>query len=140
MKLVDIETYILGKTTSSLRLLLGAVLALLAIGCVNVAGLLLARGVKRDREMALRAAVGANRARIIRQILTEGLLYAAFGAAGGVVLAYGLLRVIRMLLISALSRGAETELNAPVLAAALFVTVDDYTSCGTRAGTPALGG
>ncbi|MGA9241496.1 MAG: ABC transporter permease [Silvibacterium sp.] len=123
VKLVDIETYILGKTTSSLRLLLGAVLALLAIGCVNVAGLLLARGVKRDREMALRAAVGANRARIIRQILTEGLLYAAFGAAGGIVLAYGLLRVIRMLLISALSRGAETELNAPVLLAALFVTV-----------------
>ena len=123
MKLVDMGTFVLGKTTSSLRLLLGAVLALLAIGCVNVAGLLLARGVKREREMALRAAVGANRSRIIRQILTEGLVYAAFGAAGGVVLAYGLLRVIRLLLISALSRGAEVELNAPVLLAALFVTV-----------------
>jgi putative ABC transport system permease protein len=123
MKLVDVETYILGKTTSSLRLLLGAVFALLAIGCVNVAGLLLARGVKRDREMALRAAVGANRSRIIRQILTEGLVYALFGAAGGIVLAYALLRVIRLLLISALARGAEVELNAPVLMAALFVTV-----------------
>jgi len=123
LKLVDIETYVLGKTTSSLRLLLGAVLALLAIGCVNVAGLLLARGVKRDREMALRAAVGANRARIIQQILTEGLVYAAFGGVGGIVLAYVLLRVIRMLLISALSRGAEVELNAPVLAAAVFVTI-----------------
>ncbi|HZD48879.1 MAG TPA: ABC transporter permease [Silvibacterium sp.] len=123
LKLVNIATYVLGKTTNSLRLLLGAVLALLAIGCVNVAGLLLARGVKRDREMALRAAVGANRARIIRQILTEGLVYAAFGAVGGIVLAYALLRVIRILLISALSRGAEAELNAPVLLAALFVTV-----------------
>jgi putative ABC transport system permease protein len=123
MQLVDIGTYVLGKTTSSLRLLLGAVLALLAIGCVNVAGLLLARGVKREREMALRAAVGANRSRIIRQILTEGLVYAAFGAVGGVVLAFGLLRVIRLLLISALARGAEVELNAPVLLAALFVTV-----------------
>ncbi len=123
LKLVDIETYVLGQTTNSLHLLLGAVLALLAIGCVNVASLLLARGVKREREMALRAAVGANRMRIIRQILTEGLLYAAFGAAGGVMLGYGLLRVIRALLVSALSRGAETQLNAPVLAAALFVTV-----------------
>ncbi len=123
MQLVDIGTYVLGKTTSSLRLLLGAVLALLAIGCVNVAGLLLARGVKREREMALRAAVGANRSRIIRQILTEGLVYAVFGAVGGVVLAFGLLRVIRLLLISALARGAEVELNAPVLLAALFVTV-----------------
>jgi putative ABC transport system permease protein len=123
MQLVDIGTYVLGKTTSSLRLLLGAVLALLAIGCVNVAGLLLARGVKREREMALRAAVGANRSRIIRQILTEGLVYAAFGAVAGVVLAFGLLRVIRLLLISALARGAEVELNAPVLLAALFVTV-----------------
>ena len=123
MKLVDIGTFVLGNTTSSLRLLLGAVLALLAIGCVNVAGLLLARGVKRDREMALRAAVGANRSRIVRQILTEGLVYAVFGAAGGIVLAFGLLRVIRALLISALARGAEVELNAPVLLAALFVTV-----------------
>jgi len=123
LKLDDIATYTLGQTTSSLHLLLGAVLALLAIGCVNVAGLLLAHGVKREREMALRAAVGANRSRIVRQILTEGLVYAAFGAAGGVVLAYGLLRVIRLLLISALSRGAEVELNAPVLLAALFVTV-----------------
>jgi putative ABC transport system permease protein len=123
MQLVDIGTYVLGKTTSSLRLLLGAVLALLAIGCVNVAGLLLARGVKREREMALRAAVGANRWRIVRQILTEGLVYAAFGAVAGVVLAFGLLRVIRLLLISALARGAEVELNAPVLLAALFVTV-----------------
>jgi len=123
LKLVDIETHVLGKTTSSLRLLVGAVLALLAIGCVNVAGLLLARGVKRDREMALRAAVGANRSRIVRQILTEGLVFAVFGAVGGVVLAYVLLRMIRLLLISALARGAEVELNAPVLLAALFVTI-----------------
>jgi putative ABC transport system permease protein len=123
LQLIDLSTSILGKTTSSLRLLLYAVLALLAIGCVNVAGLLLARGVKREREVALRSAIGANRMRIVRQILTEGLLFSAFGAAGGVALAYGLLRVIRLLLISALSRGAEVQLNGPVLLAALFVAV-----------------
>jgi putative ABC transport system permease protein len=123
MELVDLETSVLGKTSDSLRLLLYAVVALLAIGCVNVAGLLLARGVKREREVALRTAVGAARGRIVRQVLTEALLFAVCGAAGGVMLAYGLLRVIRMLLISALARGAEVDLNVPVLLAALFVAV-----------------
>jgi putative ABC transport system permease protein len=123
VKLVDLGTYILGRSDSSLRLLLYAVMALLLIGCVNVAGLMLARGVKREREMALRSAVGADRARIIRQILTEALLFAVSGALSGVVLAGGLLRVIRLLLVSALSRGAEVELNVPVLLAALFVSV-----------------
>jgi len=123
VKLIDLSTYILGNTNSSLRLLLYAVMALLLIGCVNVAGLMLARGVKREREMALRSAVGADRARIVRQILTEALLFAVCGALGGVVLAAGLLRVIRLLLIAALARGAEVQLNIPVLLAALFVSV-----------------
>ncbi len=123
MQLVDVSTSILGKTSDSLRLLLYAVVALLAIGSVNVAGLMLARGVKREREVALRSAVGADRMRIIRQILTEGLLFAVCGAAGGVLLAYGLLRVIRLLLIAALARGAEVQVNVPVLVAALFVSI-----------------
>ncbi len=123
MELVDLGTSILGNTSDSLRLLMYAVVALLAIGCVNVAGLLLARGVKREREVALRTAVGAARGRIVRQMLTEALLFGVCGALGGVMLAYGLLRVIRMLLISALARGAEVDLNVPVLLAALFVAV-----------------
>ncbi len=123
VKLLDMGTFILGKTDSSLHLLLYAVLALLAIGCVNVAGLLLARGVKREREMALRSAIGADRLRIIRQMLTESLLFAVCGAFGGVLLAYGLLRFIRLLLVTALSRGAEIHINLPVLLAALFVSV-----------------
>lgn len=120
---MELDTFILGKSDSSLKLLLYAVIALLMLGCVNVAGLMLARGVKREREMALRSAVGADRARIIRQILTEALLFAVCGALGGVVLGAALLRVIRLLLISALSRGAEVMLNVPVLLAALFVAV-----------------
>ena len=123
VKMVDLQSYVVGNTDSSLHLLLYAVLALLAIGCVNVAGLLLARGVKREREVALRSAIGARRSRIVRQMLTEALLFALCGAAGGVMLAYGLLQVIRLLLISALSRGAEVELNVPVLVAALLVAV-----------------
>ena len=83
MELVDLGTSILGKTSDSLRLLLYAVLALLAIGCVNVAGLLLARGVKREREVALRAAVGAARGRIVRQVLTEALAVRRVRGGGG---------------------------------------------------------
>lgn len=123
VKLLEVANFFLGDTQDALRLLLCAVLALLAIGCVNVAGLLLVRGVKREREMALRSAVGADRLRIVRQMLTEALLFALCGALGGVLLAYALLRGIQMLLIAALSRGAEVELNLPVLLAALFVSI-----------------
>jgi predicted permease len=118
---VDLTTYVVGNSAGSLRLLLFAVLAVLVIGCVNVAGLLLARGVKREREMALRSAIGAHRTRIVRQLITEALVFAVCGAVGGVALAFGLLRTIRLLLIAALSRGAEASVNLPVLAAALAI-------------------
>jgi predicted permease len=62
------------ESKGPLYLLLGAVLAVLAIGCVNIAGLLLARGVKRRREMAMRVAIGAGRTRLLIQVLTEGML------------------------------------------------------------------
>lgn len=135
MKLIDLTTHVTGNTAAPLKVLIFAVLSLLAIGCVNIAGLLLARGVKREREFALRAAVGAGRARVMRQILTEIVVLALLGAAAGIALAYGMLQVIHTLLIAALARGADVHLSVPVLLAAIAAAVITSLIAGL---TPAL--
>lgn len=114
---------VVGESKGPLWTLLGAVLALLAIGGVNIAGLLLARGVKREREMAMRTAIGAGRARLVRQVLTEGLLLALLGAGSGVLLATGILGLMRAFLIKALARGADIQMNWTVLGTAVFVAI-----------------
>jgi len=74
--------------------LLGAVLAVLLIGCGNVSGLMLARGMARERELAVRSALGASRGRLMRQTLTEALLLSLVGASAGWVVAEGLVRIL----------------------------------------------
>ena len=113
----------LGDTRQALWALVAAVAALLLIACVNVAGLLLARAVKREREMALRAAVGATRTRMLRQILTEGVLLGALSSAVGVAFAFGLLALMQSYLITSLSRGGEVHVNGAVLLAAVALAM-----------------
>ncbi len=100
----------------TLGLLFGAVGLLLAIGCANVSILLLARGTARQHEFAIRAAIGASRARIVRQLLTESLLLSVTGAALGILAAYKLVRLIVALLPeNAFPHEAAIGINLPVL-------------------------
>ena len=99
-----------------LYLLLGAVLLLLAIGCGNVSILLLARGAARQHELSVRAAIGASRARLLRQLLTESLLLAIAGAGFGVLLSYGILAGIKTVLPRyAFAPEVVITVNLPVL-------------------------
>ena len=100
-----------------------AVLALLAIACVNVAGLLMARGIKREREMALRSAVGASRARLMRQLVNESLVLCFAGLLGGVIVGWALLKTMNVFLVQAMSRGADIHLNLTVIAVAAALSL-----------------
>jgi putative ABC transport system permease protein len=85
---VTLNEEVLGNFQSALLMLFGSVLLLLLIGCANVSILMLARGVARQHEFAVRSSVGAGRGRILRQLLTEAVMLSMTGAALGVLLAY----------------------------------------------------
>jgi putative ABC transport system permease protein len=102
---------------------LGAVLLFLAIACVNVANLFLARGAERRTELAVRAALGASRSRLVRQLFAECVVLAGVGGLCGAALAYGVVDVVRALSPPELPRVGAVDVDGSVLAFTLGLTV-----------------
>ncbi len=114
--LTELREVLVGDAGSLFLILLGAVGFLLLIVCANVANLLLARATGRQREMGVRAALGASRTRLTRQLLTEGAVLAAGGCALGVALAFAGTRGVLALLPGELPSWIDTSLDWRVLA------------------------
>ena len=112
-----------GNVRSSLLVLVCAVALVLLIACANVANLLLARAISRSREIAIRAALGAARGRIIRQLLSESLLLSGGGVAAGWLLARWLLATVVKFSPEQVRRMGEIKLDAGVLVFTLVLSV-----------------
>ncbi|HEY1908621.1 MAG TPA: ABC transporter permease [Myxococcaceae bacterium] len=113
--LVPFRSQIVADVELQLWMLIGAVGLVLLIACANVANLLLARGSARQREMAVRAALGAGRQRLVRQLVTENLLLTAVGSALGLLGAIWGIDLLLRLGPSGLPRGEEVRLDGTVL-------------------------
>jgi predicted permease len=112
-----------GDARAALEMLFVAVGLLLLVACVNVAGLLLARGARRSGEIALRGALGATRGELIRQLLTESLLLSLCGGLAGIVLAKGMLAAAVLLAPRTVPRLAEVSLDPTVLGFAVALAI-----------------
>jgi predicted permease len=120
---VPLQREVVGANQQLLLVLLGAVGLVLLIACVNAANLLLARATARQREIAVRTALGAGRGRLIRQMLTESLLLALSGGAAGAILAAGGVRALVAMLPAGFPRAASIGLNGAVFAFTFLIAV-----------------
>jgi predicted permease len=124
VKIVTLNELVLGRFAGTLVFLLASVVALLMIGCANVSILLLARGMARQNELAVRTSIGAGRGRLIRQLLTESVLLSLTGAVLGVILAERSVRAIAaMLPLYSFPHEAAIEVNWAVLAFSAGVAI-----------------
>jgi len=114
---------IVGDVRPALITILAAVAFVLLIACANVANLLLARATARRREIAIRTALGASRARIVWQLLGEGLILSIFGAVGGLVIAWWGIDLLRGFGPADVPRLGEVAINVPVFAFTFFAAI-----------------
>ena len=111
-----LQNNVVGSTGRLLWMLFGCVLLVLLVGCVNVANLLLARAASRARELAVRAALGGGRGRLLRQLVTESLLLAGLGASLGIGFAIAAVRWLVAAMPPGIPRAAEISVNGTVVA------------------------
>jgi putative ABC transport system permease protein len=121
--LIRLREEIVGTIRPMLLALEGVAIVLLMIACTNLTSLLLAKCASRSREIALRRALGAGRARIVRQLLVECLLLAAIGGGLGILLAMEGIKLTRTFGIGMIPRATEIQLSGPIVAFALTITV-----------------
>ncbi len=137
-KNVGVENYLdtlVGSVRPALLALQGAVLLVWLIACANIAGLTLTRMAARRREIAVRAALGAARGRIVRQFLTESLLLGIAGGACGLGIAYACLALLRHSISAHLSRSGDISLNWHVILLLIALSIVSAVLFGT---TPAF--
>jgi len=123
ISVIPLHDDIVGEIRTALIVLLSAVALVLLIACANVANLLLARAAVRNREMAIRAALGAGRARIVRQLLSESLLLALLGGVGGLLLAGWGVDLLKALGPQDVPRIGDIGINMTVCAFALAISI-----------------
>ena len=118
------DTIVGPELRTALVVLITATALVLLIACANLANLALARGISREREVALRASLGAGRGRLVRQFLTENVLIALVGGVFGLGIGYGMMRWLQLLVPTfSFAREADVRMDARVLLFAMTVSV-----------------
>ena len=123
VNVIPLHEQVVRNARPALLILLGAVCLVLLIACANVANLLLVRGSVRGQELAIRAAIGAGRARLVRQLLTESLILSLLGGGLGILIAFWSMDALTALLPSDLPRVREISLNGVVLVFAIVISL-----------------